>query len=101
LKLNAINNPSLLNSLKSEYEASKGSETARVKELMVVVKCIKALEDLENDLQLMSSNMAPDSPQTPEVKTSSKFFYQEFERCKSDIEGALNDILDAETKRGQ
>ena len=102
LKLNAIKNPALLNSLKNEYEASKGTpETPRVKELMVVVKCIKALEELESDLELMGKNISQDSPETPEVKASSEFFYQEFERCKSDIEGALNDILDSEAKRGQ
>lgn len=62
----------------------------RLKELSVILQCFDALEQIDKDLLLMRDQLDSDDES---LRESAKVFLKEFNTCKEEIEGVLNDTI--------
>lgn len=97
--LQVINNPTRLAELEKEYQQIKSNSAVagnkeREKELSIIVRCAEALREIDADLIMMQDHLKGEDMK---LKETAQFFGVEFEQCKTEIEGQLNALLDAES----
>ena len=94
LALCAIAHPERLVDVKMEHDAllaDGGEPTPRLKELATVMRCVKALDEIHNDLALMQEHLERDDEK---LKETAKVFTVEFKQCQQEIESQLNILLE-------
>jgi len=93
LSLHALKDGAMneINRLKVEYNNNSNNyDSNRLKEMKVILECVKALEEIDRDLELFEQHLNGDDDK---LKETASVFKKEFEICKNEIESQLNKLL--------
>lgn len=95
----AVAHPERLASILREHEEmlSAGADGRRFKELDTIVRCVRALEEIERDLVLMEEHIAGEDVK---LRDTALTFKSEFLQCSGDIESQLNILLSQDPSSG-
>ena len=81
-----------INRLKALVSSSSSSsiDADRLKEIKVILDCVRALEEIDRDMELFDQHLSGDDDK---MKQTAGVFKKEFMDCREQIEIQLNKLL--------
>jgi len=88
--MDEINRLKALVSSSSSSSSSSGIDADRLKEIKVILDCVRALEEIDRDIELFDQHLNGDDDK---LKQTASVFKKEFIDCREQIEIQLNKLL--------